>query len=686
MAELNPYPFAALIRRAFGELEAQGSIFDLPARKFATGSADHDLSVGFHGRVAASPLGPAAGPHTQMAQNIALAWLGGCRIFELKTVQILDELKIARPCIDMQTIGYNIEWSQELKLEQSLDEYVKASMLIELLAASGKIPMAPGFDRFIFDMSVGYDLAGIKSERVQAFVDGMKDATSVVERLRAELPKELGPLRDLDFTTRLSDTLTLSTFHGCPPDEIERIIDFLLREKQLHCVVKLNPTLNGPEGLRGLLHDALGYDDVIVPDHAFEDDTKWHQVEEFIPRLGDTAAALGLGFGVKFSNTLVCENRRDFFPAAEKTMYMSGPPLHVLAMKLVQKFRGRFGDRWPISFSAGIDKKNFPDALALGLVPITTCSDLLLPGGYGRAEAYGTEATARMDAVGAKDVAGYVLRAYGQAEAALDGLGLDDAGRGRALAALAASEDLTAALGEDVVARWVSAARLKNTDAYVDGLENDARYSKAKNAKVPKKIGSRLWLFECVTCDKCVPVCPNDANFTVAIPPMDLPILKATASAAGGFTVRDEGATRLVQKHQIGNFADFCNECGNCDVFCPEDGGPYVLKPRFFGSAEEWRRYPTHDGFHVARHADRDVVLARIDGAELTLELGAELASMSGAGYAVSFHPDDPAGTLAGRADAGVEVDLAWFFVLRELVRATLDAGEQTWVSAAATV
>ncbi|TNF28438.1 MAG: glutamate synthase [Deltaproteobacteria bacterium] len=683
MAELHPYPFAALIRRAFGELESQGSIFDLSARKFAAGSADHDLSVTFHGRTAASPLGPAAGPHTQMAQNITLAWLGGCRIFELKTVQILDELKIARPCIDMQTIGYNVEWSQELKLEQSLEEYVKASMLIELLAASGKIPMAPGFDRFVFDMSVGYDLAGIKSERVQAFIDGMKDASAVVERLRAEIPAEFGPLRDLDFTTKLSDTLTLSTFHGCPPDEIERIIDFLLREKQLHCVVKLNPTLNGPEGLRGLLHDKMGYDDVIVPDHAFEDDTKWHQVEDFIPRLGETADALGLGFGVKFSNTLVCENHRGFFPDTEKTMYMSGPPLHVLAMKLVQKFRGTFGDRWPISFSAGIDKKNFADALAIGLVPITTCSDLLLPGGYGRAEAYGKEAYARMSQVGAKDVEGFILRAYGKAEAALDAVGPDAGTRAKALAALAAGDDLAAAVGEDLVARWVSAAQLLNTDAYVDGLEDDPRYGKAKNSKVPKKVGSKLWLFECVTCDKCVPVCPNDANFTLAIPPMDLPVLKATA-ADGGFTVRDEGPMRLVQKHQIGNFADFCNECGNCDVFCPEDGGPYVLKPRFFGSVDEWRRYPDHDGFHVARHADRDVVHARVDGAEMTLELAAELAALSGTGYAVTFHPDDPAGTLAGHAEPGVEVDLAWFFVLRELLRATLDAGEQSWVSAAA--
>ena len=63
---------------------------------------------------------------------------------------------IPRPCT-LKTIGYNVEWSQELKLEQSLHEYVRA-MLIEILKASGKLKMAPGFGEVIYDMSVGYDL------------------------------------------------------------------------------------------------------------------------------------------------------------------------------------------------------------------------------------------------------------------------------------------------------------------------------------------------------------------------------------------------------------------------------------------------------------------------------------------------------------------------------------------------
>ena len=52
------------------------------------------------GHTVAAPLGVAAGPHTQLAQNIVASWLCGARFIELKTVQILDEIEVSRPCID----------------------------------------------------------------------------------------------------------------------------------------------------------------------------------------------------------------------------------------------------------------------------------------------------------------------------------------------------------------------------------------------------------------------------------------------------------------------------------------------------------------------------------------------------------------------------------------------------------
>ena len=170
VAELIPAPFAALLRRLFREFEREGKVYDLPARKFWHGSPELDTSASFHGQKAGNPVGPAAGPQDQMAQNIVLSWLAGSRILELKTVQINDRLKIPRPCIDATNVGYNVEWSQELRLQDSLREYVAGSMLLDVLKADNLLGLPS--DRLkadtILDMSVGYDLAGIRSPRCAA--------------------------------------------------------------------------------------------------------------------------------------------------------------------------------------------------------------------------------------------------------------------------------------------------------------------------------------------------------------------------------------------------------------------------------------------------------------------------------------------------------------------------------------
>ena len=678
MVELVPLSIGRLADRMFRELEVKDAIFDLPRAKFFLGGDDDlDFRVRFHGLDAGSPLGPAAGPQSQLAQNIVLSWLGGARIFELKTVQVDDRLAIPRPCIDMRSIGFNVEWSQELRLEQSADEYVKAAMLIELLVASRRFPTQPGFGDLIFDMSVGYDLDGIRSDGVRRFLDAMVDCRAHVERLRDELPRELGDLRGLPFPSRLSNTLTLSTFHGCPPDEIEAIIDHLFHTYGLSCVVKLNPTLLGKDEARHLLHDVLGYRDLVIPDSAFDKDTTWEQAVGFIDRLAATARKLEVGFGVKFSNTLIVEHDGVFLPESEAVKYLSGPPLHVLAMNLVHRVRRKYGAGLPISFSAGVDRWNFKDAVALGLVPITVCSDLLKPGGYARQKTYFDELAKRMREVGATSVDDYVIRSGGHAEDALVDVG-ERAAEGRA--ALASGEPLRAAVGDDVHGRWVAAAMVRNTESYVERATGDPRYSASANAKPPKKIGSQLELFNCVTCDKCVPVCPNDANFTLRLDKREVPVVLLRRD---GERVVAEQRDPIVldQRHQIAHFADFCNECGNCDVFCPEDGGPYLIKPRFFGSVEEWRRYPDHDGFHVERDGEVDRVHARIGGREVvvTVEPSGRVA-YAGAGFDVTFDRADPAGTLDGELGDG-PIDLTLFLIADLMREAVLDRGDVTYVA-----
>ena len=680
MAELIPYPFAALIERMFSELESADSIFDLPSKSFFLGREGRDYSVPFHDKRAPTPLGPASGPQTQMAQNLVLSWLCGCRILELKTVQILDELEIPRPCIDMETIGYNVEWSQELKLEQSLHEYIKGAMLIEILKASGKLKMAPGFGEVIYDMSVGYDLKGIQTERVQDYIRGMKDASAVVEHYRKQIPDRFSQFRDLDFPTNLSNSLTLSTFHGCPPDEIERIIDFLLNEHSLNCIIKLNPTLLGEERVRELLQGVMGYEAVNVPSKAFQTDTSWDQAQGFVQRLGVTADQLGLGFGVKFSNTLIVENHRSFFPESEKEMYLSGPPLHVLATNLVDRFRDRFGDHYPISFSAGIDRKNFADAVAIGLTPITSCSDLLKAGGYSRATTYFRELDSRMDRLGVNTIPDYIIKAYGNAEQALSecGKNAEDSKIDSCRKALEEGTSLLEAAGEDLYGRWLSQAKLFNTQTYAENATLDQRYALVKNSKPPTKVGSMLELFDCLTCDKCIPVCPNDANFMLSIPPEQVPV-KTLTFEDGSWSVEESGKLVLDKKHQIANFADFCNECGNCDIFCPEDGGPYVLKPRFFGSRESFREFSNHDGFFIERSNGGDTVLARFSQDEYESTLMNGEVQFSGPGFNIRFSADDPEKTVSGEAETSV--DLTRYEIMEKIRWGILESGHGNYAS-----
>ena len=203
MVDLYCTPFGELVDRMRLEYANRGSMFDLPRRKWYVPPAadDVDLSVRFHGQLAGNPLGPASGPQTQMAQNLVLSWLAGGRIMELKTVQMNDPLEIARPCIDATNVGYNIEWSQELRVAESLDQYVQGAMLIHMLRHApdefgnpfGDTDLAGTAGETLFDMSVGYDLAGIQSDKVVGFIRGMRDASESVNRLREQFPTACGP-------------------------------------------------------------------------------------------------------------------------------------------------------------------------------------------------------------------------------------------------------------------------------------------------------------------------------------------------------------------------------------------------------------------------------------------------------------------------------------------------------------
>jgi putative selenate reductase len=426
--------------------------------------------------------------------------------------------------------------------------------------------MRPESEGTIYDMSIGYDLAGIKSAKVRRFMDGMLDATESVERLRHALPLRLGPLRELHYPTRLSRSVTLSTFHGCPADEIERICEFLLNEVGVHTVVKMNPPMLGQEPLEYLLHDVMGYEQIRVNESAYTSGLQFGEAVEMTRHLTALARRQGLSFGAKFSNTLEVHNHRAFFPSSEKIMYLSGPPLHVITLTLAGEYRRAVGGEVPISFSAGVDRRNFFKLVQCGFVPITTCTDLLKFGGYGRLPHYLLDLRKEMQRVGATNITDYILDCRSARQTTHN----------------------------------PAAAGLYNLTEVIAETQADERYYQAQNASVPRRIESHLTLFDCITCYKCIPVCPNDANFVYDTPPTKITYRDIDVEPDGTWRAcGDEKLFELKRHPQIANFADYCNHCGNCDTFCPEYDGPYLMKPSFFGSPTAFEDGAPHDGFCV---------------------------------------------------------------------------------------
>ena len=589
MADLHPSPFCDLVKRM--------TIFDLPLRKMYVPDPTLDTTVKFHGRVAATPVGPAAGPQTQMAQNIALSWLGGSRIMELKTVQIDDHLAINRPCIDMTNVGYNIEFSQELRLNESIHEYVAGMMLVEMLKASNLLNFPPSqFDKTstIYDFSLGYNLAGISAQPIREFIASLRNAKKHIDKLRMEIPDRWKQYRDLPYPDEISNTITLSTFHNCPPTEIEKICHFLLTEIGMGVVVKMNPTMLGLDELNYLLHDRLGFHDIQVNKKAIDAGLRFDDGIEMMRRLRETGRKLGLTVGVKFSNTLEVINHKTFFPKDE-IMNLSGLPLHVIALRLVERWRQNYGPDCPISFSAAVDKHNFANCVACGFVPITTCSDLLKAGGYGRLFEYMKNLEGEMKTRGVDNIGDFILQREGNEQAALE----------------------HAKNNRDEAVNY---AGFLNIGPIWSRTVADERYTAEKNMAVPKRIDSKLRLYDCINCDKCIPVCPNDANFYYEVDPVEIKFTNYSWDG-GRLQPTDQGVLKIERKHQIANFADWCNECGNCDTFCPEYGGPFIQKPSFFADRDTWLDNPERDGFYLTKHDDAAEIVGRMEGKVCSLKL-----------------------------------------------------------------
>ena len=379
-------PFGQLMDWVLQEKKGQDTVFGV--HRPYTADPKNDMTI--FTRNLETPVGPAAGPHTQLAQNIIASYYAGARFFELKTVQKMDGAELSacvnKPCILADDEGYNCEWSTELTVPDAMGEYIKAWFILHVIAKEFGLGAQDGFQ---FNISVGYDLAGIKGEKVNTFIDGMMEAkdTVIFQKCRKWLLDNADKFQNFTredieaIPSNVCNSATISTLHGCPPQEIESIANYLLTEKHLNTFVKCNPTLLGYDFARKTM-DEMGYDYMVFGDFHFRDDLQYEDAVPMLTRLMKLSDKLGLEFGVKITNTFPVDVTRNELPSEE--MYMSGKALFPLSISLAAKLSAEFAGKLRISYSGGADYFNIDKIVGCGIWPVTMATTLLKTGGYQR--------------------------------------------------------------------------------------------------------------------------------------------------------------------------------------------------------------------------------------------------------------------------------------------------------------
>lgn len=544
---MKSIPFGQLTEWILNEYKKTGQVFGIQKAYVD----DQSKTIEIFGRKLENPVGPAAGPHTQLAQNLVAAYVAGARFFELKTVQKMDgpELSacIPKPCIVAEDEAYNCEWSTELYVPQAMAEYIKGWILIHVIAKEFGLGSPDGFQ---FNMSCGYNLEGIKDKKIDDFIEGLKDAgdTAIFKECKQWLLEHISLFEhvtkeDIEAVpAEICNSIILSTMHGCPPQEIENIVTYLLKEKHINTYVKCNPTLLGYEFVRKAMDD-LGYDYMAFTDFHFKDDLQYEDAVPMLKRLLETASQEGLSFGVKLTNTFPVDIKRQELPGEE--MYMSGKALFPLSISVASRLAESFDGKLPMSFSGGADQKNIDQIVCCGIWPVTVATVLLKPGGY------------------------------------------------KWLTRIAEKAD-TCEIGK------CGEVQVETLKKLAEDSLTDAHYQKTVKKAAAKQTEEKSPLLDCLkkkdapkvkeftrhkrVCGNCADVCPNRANVLIEVPEMEL--------------------------LQILHIDYMCNECGNCRSFCQYAGAPYKDKFTLFATEEDMED-STNNGFTVL-DAETKEVLVRI--------------------------------------------------------------------------
>jgi putative selenate reductase len=137
-----------------------------------------------------------------------------------------------------------------------------------------------------------------------------------------------------------------------------------------------------------------------------------------------------------------------------------------------------------------------------------------------------------------------------------------------------------------------------------------------------------------------------------------------------------------MKARQFANYADACNDCGNCDVFCPEEGGPNLAKPRFFSSLESYRKSAGAESFFLD-WSGGPTLYGTMDGRAYTITFDAGRALFIQPGAEVEIRLNDNQ-VLSWHVETETVFDMLPYLKLKLLAQSISDPSRVHFANAGA--
>lgn len=377
MGKQQPLSFEKLMGMLLEEYSADGTIFGV--KNFYKAGRQR---LPIFGMRIENPVGPAAGPSTQTAMGIIAAYAAGARFIELKTV-CTEASEIRGAYVSCGEESFAAEKPSGFSLAEAFGEYVRAWYAIKLLSTSFEFGVPEGF---IFNMSVGGGLAELKTDGMNAFIEGLKSAeyTSAWRECENWARAHMDEFDGIDGTyisdisPKICNSVTFVPDKNSSAAEIEAAARYLIEEKRLHTFVRLDPNLLGYYNIKGIL-DINGYYDLEPDMGETEGEALYDELKPALLRLQSAADSLRLEFGVKVCGGLALKAGSEIEGGK-----LTGRALMPIAFSLAEKIANDFGGGLRICYSGGADALVAAKFFDAGVWPVTMASELLRPGGLER--------------------------------------------------------------------------------------------------------------------------------------------------------------------------------------------------------------------------------------------------------------------------------------------------------------